>query len=291
MRENDLLENAPALAGEKDSAAAYRYLAEKRRDVPDCGPQVWYVLACLAGGGGAPETALAHLTEAISERGFFYRPEVLEDEDLLALMGDPAFTALRALSDDRYAAALKEGKSRCTWRGKTGDEIVLCLHGNGQNGEIALSDWAFLNAPGVQVEALQSAVPDCTGRYRWGYDGAHDGDLYGWTRRMDWGAYTRRTLAGFSAGCDGILRELALTPVSCQRILLQSPWTPFFTEEPDRVAEAVARRGAKAFISCGELDEDCRDTAAALYEKLRPLGAELCWQPGIRHQFPKPSGT
>lgn len=100
-KENDLLEETLSIA-EKGSAAAYQFLRKEYEAAPeDCGPQTLYFLACLAGGAGQPEKALAWLTTAILEKGWWYRPEVLEDDDLAPLKNDPAFLSLKALSEAR----------------------------------------------------------------------------------------------------------------------------------------------------------------------------------------------
>ena len=45
----------------------------------------------MKGGAGSPEAALDWLRKAIQENNWWYRPEVLEDEDLAALQSDAEF--------------------------------------------------------------------------------------------------------------------------------------------------------------------------------------------------------
>ena len=62
---------------------AYRFLQNAyEENAENFGPQTLYFLACLAGGAGWLEKALVWLRKAITENGWWYRPEVLEDEDL-----------------------------------------------------------------------------------------------------------------------------------------------------------------------------------------------------------------
>ena len=84
-KENDLLEETLSVA-ERGYAEAYQFLlAEYEKNPQGYGPQTLYFLACLAGGAQLPEEALKWLKTAIAEKGWWYRPEVLEDDDLSAL--------------------------------------------------------------------------------------------------------------------------------------------------------------------------------------------------------------
>ena len=101
-KENDLLEETLSLA-ETDYAQAYRFLLAAYEKKPgDFGPQTLYFLACLAGGAGMQDAALGWLRTAIEKNGWWYRPEVLVDDDLAQLEGSPEFLALKARSDARY---------------------------------------------------------------------------------------------------------------------------------------------------------------------------------------------
>ena len=103
-KENDILETTLSIA-EKGYPEAYLFLRNACEESPDSfGPQTFYFLACLAGGANMPGTALEWLRKAIQDRSWWYRPEVLEDDDLAALKNDAAFLSLKAISDDRYGA-------------------------------------------------------------------------------------------------------------------------------------------------------------------------------------------
>ena len=110
-KENALLETTLSIA-ERGYGEAYRFLLDAYEQAPQaCGPQTLYFLACLAGGGDQPEAALGWLRKAIADNGWWYRPEVLEDDDLAPLDRDPEFRSLKALSDARYADAVSASKA------------------------------------------------------------------------------------------------------------------------------------------------------------------------------------
>lgn len=140
-KENDVLEETLSIA-ENGYAAAYQFLLEEYEKNPEnYGPQTQYFLACLAGGANSPENALEWLRKAILDNGWWYRPEVLEDEDLASLKNNPAFISLKSVSDHRYADALSGTKEVFTWKRKTADNLFLAVHGNTQHGQIARDDW------------------------------------------------------------------------------------------------------------------------------------------------------
>lgn len=287
-RENDILENTLSIA-EEGYAAAYRYLlGEYEKRSGDFGPQTLYFLACLAGGEGQTERALAWLNLAIRDNGWWYRPEVLEDDDLAALADRPAFTELKALSDGRYAEAVTKSEAVFSWEKKRADRLFLAVHGNTQNGQTAREDWRPLLGPAWQLESIQSAEPDGFGTFRWSYDPASCLPVAKAIEEMQDRGYERIACGGFSAGCDMLLRAIACSPARCDMLILQSPWIPMLQEQGEALANAVRQKGVEVKIRCGSEDEDCLPMALQLFEALRREGvsAELEIQKGNRHQFP-----
>lgn len=289
--ENDLLEETLALA-EKDYAVAYRYLLESCEAAPgQYGPQTLYFLACLAGGSRQPDQALAWLQRAVLDKGWWYRPEVLEDDDLAPLHGQAAFLAVKAVSDQRYAAAAARTKAEFTWQGKTADNLFLAVHGNTQNAQTALEDWRALlgTDPRWQLEAIQSAEPDCFGTYRWRYDDASFLPVAQAMAQVGRAGYGRLVCGGFSAGCDMLLRAVAWSPACCGTLILQSPWLPVLQEHAEEVTQALRQKGIALSIRCGSEDGDCLPSARQLAALATQAGipAALTIQQGCRHQFPR----
>lgn len=288
-RENDILEETLAIA-EEGYAAAYRFLQEKyERNPGDFGPQALYFLSCLAGGDGQPARALDWLNLAIRENGWWYRPEVLEDDDLAALQDAPAFRALKALSDARYAEAASASKAVFSWKGRTSDKLFLAVHGNTQNAQIAREDWRPLLDSEWQLETIQSAEPDGFGTYRWSYDMTSYLPVADAIEKMQHAGFDRIACGGFSAGCDMLLRAIAISPARCDTLVLQSPWIPMLENHAKELIDAIRQKGISLKIRCGSEDEDCLPMAEQLYDLLQRAGvpAELVIQPENRHQFPE----
>ena len=65
-----------------------------------------------------PEKALEWLKYAIMDKGWWYRPEILEDDDLELLENNSEFISLKSISNDRYTAAVAKTKSLFSWKRK-----------------------------------------------------------------------------------------------------------------------------------------------------------------------------
>lgn len=224
-KENDILEATLSIA-ENGYAEAYRFLAGAyENDAESLGPQALYFLACLAGGAGMPQKALAWIRKAVADNGWWYRPEVLEDDDLELLKDNAEFIALKAVSGGRYVDAAAKTKEVFSWERKKADKLFLAVHGNTQNGQTARNDWETLLGGNSQwqIETIQSAEPDGYGTYRWSYDMVSYQSVARALKRIQSEGYGQIVCGGFSAGCDMLLRTVLFTPARCDMLILQSP--------------------------------------------------------------------
>lgn len=289
-KENDILEATLSIA-ENGYAEAYRFLVDAyEKDAGSFGPQALYFLACLAGGAGMPQKALAWIRKAVADNGWWYRPEVLEDGDLEPIKDNAEFIALKAVSDARYADAAAKAKEVFSWEGKKTEKLLLAVHGNTQNGQTARNDWEPLLGENSrwQTETIQSAEPDGYGTYRWSYDMVSYQSVARALKRIQSEGYGQIVCGGFSAGCDMLLRTVLFTPARCDRLILQSPWIPIMQDDAVRVIDAVGKKEIALSIFCGSEDADCLPMAEQLYTLAAQNGLNVRFdiQKGIRHQFP-----
>lgn len=290
-KENDLLEETLSIA-ETDYAQAYRFLlAAYEKEPGGFGPQTLYFLACLAGGAGMQDAALGWLRTAIEKNGWWYRPEVLVDDDLALLEENPEFLALKARSDARYQEAVSAAKSVFSWNGKTADYLFLAVHGNTQNAQTARADWAPILAGDDrwQLETIQSAEPDGYGTFRWSYDDTSFLPVANALDAVQDAGYDKIACGGFSAGCDMLLRAIAFTSARCDLLILQSPWLPVLQEHKEAILQALRQKDIALRIFCGADDEDCLPLAQELSAAANQAGLEaaLTVQENCRHQFPE----
>ena len=289
-KENDVLEMTLTVA-ENGYEEAYKFLLDAYEKNPEnYGPQTFYFLACLAGGADMPEKALGWLRKAIADYGWWYRPEVLEDDDLESLKETPEFLSLKSMSDTRYADAAAKSETVFSWKGKTADKLFLAVHGNTQNGETAREDWELVLAGKSQwqLETIQSAEPDGYGTYRWSYDMASYLPMAKALEAVQNEGYEEIVCGGFSAGCDMLLRAVTFSSASCDRLILQSPWIPVLEDHMEEVLYAVKKKQIALRIFCGSDDEDCLPLAQRLYDAANQMGldVEFTIQENSRHQFP-----
>ena len=290
-KENDILEATLSIA-ENGYAEAYRFLAGAyENDAESLGPQALYFLACLAGGAGMPQKALAWIRKAVADNGWWYRPEVLEDDDLELLKDNAEFIALKAVSGGRYVDAAAKTKEVFSWERKKADKLFLAVHGNTQNGQTARNDWETLLGGNSQwqIETIQSAEPDGYGTYRWSYDMVSYQSVARALKRIQSEGYGQIVCGGFSAGCDMLLRAIAFTSARCDLLILQSPWLPVLQEHKEAILQALRQKDIALRIFCGADDEDCLPLAQALSAAANQAGLEaaLTVQENCRHQFPE----
>ena len=289
-KENNVLEETLAIAAHGYEKAYQFLLEEYARNNEAYGPQTLYFLSCLAGGAEMPQKALDWLRKAIEEKGWWYRPEVLEDDDLAALRNNEEFHRLKSLSDQRYEQAVSKTKVVFSWKRKSANHLFLAVHGNTQNAEIAREDWSSIlgDSDQWQLETVQSGEPDGYGTYRWSYDSISYIPVAKAIEQVQKEGYEKIVCGGFSAGCDMLLRSILYTDARCDELVLQSPWIPILEEHAAELFDAVKEKGVKLKILCGSCDEDCLPMAKQLYKLMNVPGmeVELVIQEGNRHQFP-----
>ena len=288
--ENNILETTLSIA-ENGYAEAYQFLLNTyEKNTEKYGPQTLYFLSCLAGGMNRKEEALGWLKTAITDHGWWYRPEVLEDQDLEVLKDEGEFISLKSVSDIRYADAAVRSKAVFSWKQKTADNLFLAVHGNTQNGKTAREDWTpILSENGQwQIETIQSAEPDGYGTYRWSYDMSSYLPVANAMENIQNKGYNKVACGGFSAGCDMLLRAITFTEARCDLLILQSPWIPVLQDHAEELLHKIQQKNIVLRIFCGQNDEDCLPMAEQLYAAVNReySDVKLTIQENLRHQFP-----
>ena len=241
-----------------------------------------------------PDLALAWLRKAIQENNWWYRPEVLEDDDLAALKSDAEFLLLKAISDDRYAAALSKAKAIFSWKKKRADNLFLAIHGNAQNGDIARADWEpIVGTSGLwQLETVQSAEPDGYGTYRWSYDSTSYLPVANSLERVKNQGYQNIACGGFSAGCDMLFACGHVFICTLRSVDPAKSLDPHLAGTGGRCGCAIFQKNMELRIFCGAEDADCLPMAKHLYAAAKQAGCNvtLTVQKNTRHQFPAQHG-
>jgi len=280
MDENKLLNVTMEILDNQGAELAYSYLIQNQNSVTvSSRSQIYNFLYCLAAASGKKEEAFSWLEEAIVTKGYWYRPEVFNDSDLVTLIGEERFEHYKSISEERYLAAEKTAKTVCTWMSNISDKILLALHGNQQNIQISKTYWEFMKKSGYQVEYIQSCELDSYQLYRWEDNGTGDCQLNKVCNKIGWNNYGTRILCGFSSGCNVILKALSKNEIVCDYIILQSPWIPAVYEELDDILISLKKNNIKILMICGDCDEDCAPLAQILYFIKKQLITKLTLMP------------
>lgn len=288
MSEDQLLNLTLDRIQEDDTTIAYQYLVEHLDMIPNPSSQVYNFLYCLAATSGHDDKALEWMEEAVIDHGMWYRPEVFEDDDLITIKSHERYIKCKQLSEARYEEAKLVASTVLTWKKKQAENIILVLHGNQQNNEISRTCWSDVSLNKFQIEYLQSEEIDSFLLYRWEENGTGPSQLVESTRSIPWTEYDQRVLAGFSAGCNVILRTLAETDIVCETIILMSPWIPYVKEQLDAVTKSLLQKSIKFILICGSADEVCFEDSITFVEAMKAAGVPVksFFIEGLGHEYP-----
>lgn len=244
-----------------------------------------YCFACLC---EDKEKGLRYLEEAIIDQGMWYRPEVFDDEDLDLIRDEKRFKVCLETSLARFREAQEEVKSIFTWEDKKMDKLLIALHGNQQNIQYARSEWSGFEELGYQVEYLQSEEIDSSNLFRWEDIGTGPKQVEKAMEKISGIVYEEVVLGGFSAGCNTLLRAIAEEGITCDILILQSPWIPVIHKEINILIEKLKVACKRIFIICGSEDEDCYSDSQVLAESLKEHGiaCDALWIEDLGHEFP-----
>jgi len=283
MKEEQLLDKTLEILNENGANEAYSYLISNKGLVGEHGSQLYNFLYCLSAVIGAKGESLAWVREAIIDKGYWYRPEVFEDDDLNSIRDESDFLECKKISDERYCEALKTAKTLCTWEEVKSTKLALVLHGNQQNMHSNNDYWKFIEKYGYQVEYVQSQTIDSYMLYRWEDDGKIQLDSI--IKKLPWDNYDSHVLCGFSAGCNEILKTLLTSDIKCEKIILQSPWIPMIDDDLEDLLTILAKVSIE--ISCGSNDDDCLPYAKKLADEAikQGLNCELRIIDGLGHGY------
>ena len=272
MRQREQIRMTFEILRSRGAGEAYGYLTQVIGTAePEDRAALYPYCISLAVLCGKTAEALAILQFAVKTEGFWYLPEVFESNELDDIRDEAAFIACQELSEKQYAKALDEAETYCTWQGKTGESIVLALHGNGENWKDARDAWGFFRDR--QVEYLQSRELDRWGVYCW------EDDTDGWQQipetcgKIGWTDYRERILCGSGAACNAILRAVARGDAPCQALILYAPWVPMLvTGEAEEMLKNLKEQGTALYLLCGAEDETCLPQAERLAQEAAAAG-------------------
>ncbi len=249
---------------------------------------------CSACRMGRPDLALDLLRESIVDRGYWYSYDyLLSDDDLKPLRNNSEFQALASLCKEREEQAKAASKTELkTVRqpSSDGQGLLIALHGNGENVEIAEGCWSSALRCGYDVALVQSSQITFTAGYEWSDLDRGIKDLRQQIRLLkrtyaidDWSV-----LGGFSAGARIALASVLRKEIRPRRLILVGPWLPDLDLWTDDVIRLGELEGFTCNVVCGTEDTDCFAHAKRVSELLDEGGVKhtLRIVDGMAHDFP-----
>jgi pimeloyl-ACP methyl ester carboxylesterase len=271
-------------------------LITEQAESPDAIPAlVYYFRFSFACRAGLHDLALSLLREAIIDRGFWYSPDHLGDEDLEPLRGLSEFNELVEISAEREGIAARDARSEMeiVLPGNGGDKrpaLVVALHGNQFNIRTTRLNWNGEALSDCLLAFPQSSHAVCTDAYSWVGPGIGSEELVSHLDEILTKNHVdrdRTILGGFSAGGRVVLHTILKRKVKAKGIILLGPWLPDLVSlEP--LIPNLRSAGVRVYLMCGDHDEDCFDSSNRLAELLEENGVSFQHRvvAGMGHSFP-----
>jgi len=294
MTYKKLLNNAIALYMDAKYDAAYDLITEHMHLVTGNLAQMYNFRYSFLGKAGRPQEGFDVLKDGIMDKGFWYPPELLlEDDDLEEIRKIDGFKSLVDLCDSRQQEDDKNGEYTLKIvNPKNADNhkinpLMIALHGDQENFDISEFDWQAIVKNGGRLALMQSAEIEFSQGYVWeDYNSAatalsHFVDAF----END---YSKLMIGGFSAGAQVALWSLLSMDIKPQQLILVAPWLPDLKDWTQTV-DLSKLAGIDITIICGDQDEDCFDCSKELHERLTSAGVDSKFHiiKDLLHDFPE----
>ncbi|HET8845277.1 MAG TPA: PHB depolymerase family esterase [Ktedonobacteraceae bacterium] len=283
------------LYSEKAYAQAFDLLQREADNFPQQG-MMYHWKMCLTALLNRPEQAIQALREAL-EKGYFYASALLcDDEDLQTLQGLSEYKELVARSVERFADLEAHSRAELLVVPPESQSteplpLLIGLHGNSQNAQLAAQDWQPLSRQGWLLALPQSSQLITTNAYIWNdmVKGSQEVQEMHASLTRDYRIDPERVvLGGFSMG-GGLAISMAVTgAIPVRGFIAVGPSLRDY-EKLAPYLEAARARGVRGYILMGlyeplESQDLMRRTADFLTNNGVPC--EIEERPTLAHAFP-----
>jgi len=293
MTYKKLLDDAVELYMSGKYNDAYELVTEHMNSVTGNLAQMYNFRYSFLGKAGKPQEGFDVLKEGIMDKGFWYPPELLlEDDDLEDIRKIEGFQSLVDLCETRMNEADEKGEYTLKIVHTESSEpnkdkpLMIALHGDQENFDIAEFDWKTIVENGSRLALMQSGEIEFSDGYVWeDYNGAASA-LQEFVGRFD-NDYSKLILGGFSAGGQVALWSLLAMDIKPQQLILVAPWLPNLKEWTKNIDLSILK-GIDITIICGDQDEDCFGCSKKLHKLLVAAGVDSKFQivKDLQHAFP-----
>ncbi|HHT75686.1 MAG: alpha/beta hydrolase [Methanomassiliicoccaceae archaeon] len=270
-----LLDEVAVLYKEERYQEAVRLLNLHGHKVGGNVAQIYDRLCSLTSRMGQFNLALAIMQEAV-DKGLWLSPDRLRsDPDLEPLHRFDAFEDVLNTCAQREEEARQSAAPRLRMLSEgSNDFLLLVLHGELGSNDISEMYWRFAADMGGVAALAQSSVESFSDAFIWDDVEKGAAELEGHLRPLQerFSVPPERTvLAGFSSGCDVIMRAILEGRVKASTLLLISPRLPVLDGTAFR---PETLKGVRVRIVVGERDEECLERLARLGSLLDDAGVD-----------------
>jgi predicted esterase len=285
--------------GKGEFGTVYDLITADEARYPDHKAEILYLRSCMAARLGDNTLAMGLIRDALDQGIWYGEGMMRRTPSWQPLQGLPEFEELvqackaqELASDVGPQLLLSEPDGGCS----PGDPcpVLLALHGNGDNGQRALTGWRPIVEQGWLLAAAQSSQAGMMGFYIWDDQETALRELaahYATLREEQSIDRDRMVIGGFSMGGETALRAALLGTVPARGFILLGPGGPTI-DTPDEwlpLIEGAKERGLRGYVFLGEKDNTIpHDEIRAIVASLNAHGipCELETVPGIAHEYP-----
>lgn len=280
-----------------DYLEAYNFITQNSSKVKGNDAQIYNFRYCFACKAGLYELAMEIMKEAVTNKKYWYSYEYLiEDDDLKPLREFSEFYELANICKEREHNAKINSKpvmKILTPKNITDNEknpLLIALHGNEENILITEDYWSPCVMNNYILALPQSSQIGFSHGYFWNdiemgskeLKEQYDKALEKYEADLD-----NIIIGGFSAGARVVLYSILNDIIKVKGFILVSPWLPEI-ETWKCLLDKLKINGIKAYVICGDKDEDCIENSKKLVEMLNQKNVSNVFKivENLNHDYP-----
>lgn len=276
---------------------AYNFITQNSSKVKGNVAQIYNFRYCFACKAGLYELAMEIMKEAIVKKEYWYSYEYLiEDDDLKPLRKFSEFYELANICKEREHDAKINSKpiiKILTPKNITDNKknpLLIALHGNEENILITEDYWSPCVMNNYILALPQSSQIGFSDGYFWEDIEKGSKELmkhYDEILRKYDVDLDNVIIGGFSAGARVLLHSILNDGIKVKGFILVSPWLPEI-DELERSLDKLKINGIKAYVICGDKDEDCIENSKKLAGMLNKKNISNVFKivKNLNHDYP-----
>ena len=280
-----------------DHLGAYNFITENYKGIKGNLAQIYNFRYAIANTAGLEELALKIMSEAIVEKGFWYKYDYLiEDEDLKSLNKFTEFGKLLDMCRKRELEAKRDEKPdlKIILPKKTNKPykypLIVALHGDQENIEITEDYWSSCIDKNYLLALPQSSQIQFSEGYEWK-------DIEKGSRELKEHCENilekhnidsdNIIIGGFSSGGRVALYSILKEIIQVKGFILVAPWLPEIDEWLP-LLDKIREKGIKGYVVCGDKDNDCYECTRRFADLLstKKNSYKLKIFKGLDHDYP-----